>query len=154
MEGSMVTCRQHSAGKELRVLHLDLQATRRKLELSFSDRKAWPCNIQNEFKTTQYLPPSKRTFQTNCTSRPSAEPDKEAGWLNNCKNIVLAVKMTEPTSCQNNISCSQRNNHNKISNSLASAPHWILRKTTNHPDLVARIPLMLIAVTLIAVTDP
>jgi hypothetical protein len=22
------------------------------------------CNIQNEFKTTQYLPPSKRTFQT------------------------------------------------------------------------------------------
>ena len=30
--------------------------------------------------------------------------------------------MTEPTSCQNNISCSQRNNHNKISNSPAPCP--------------------------------
>ena len=35
---------------------------------------------------------------------------------------------------------------------LPPTPHQILTKTTNHPDLVARIPLTLIAVTLIA--DP
>jgi hypothetical protein len=36
------------------------------------------CNIQNEFKTTQYPFPFEKDFP-NCTSRPSAEPDKEAG---------------------------------------------------------------------------
>jgi hypothetical protein len=31
----------------------------------YSPRKTLKlCNIQNEFKTTQFLPPSKRTFQT------------------------------------------------------------------------------------------
>jgi hypothetical protein len=34
---------------------------------------------------------------------------------------------------------------------LPPRQHWILKKTTNHPDLVARIPMKLIAVTLIAI---
>ena len=81
--------------------------------------------VTNRISKMNPRPPVPSAFKKdfpNCTSRPSAEPDKEAGWLNKCKNIVLAVKMTEPTSCQNNISCSQRNNHNKISNSPAPCP--------------------------------
>ena len=36
----------------------------------------------------------------NCTSRPSTEPDKEAGWLNKYRNIVLTVKMTKLTAAR------------------------------------------------------
>jgi hypothetical protein len=52
-----------------------------------------PCNIQNEFKTTQYLSPWKRTFQTVLTGQ--VQSQKEAGRLNKCKNIVLMVKITK-----------------------------------------------------------
>lgn len=90
----------------------------------------------------QYLPPSKRTFQTVLAGKVQSQVRK-AGWLNKCKNIVLAVKMIKPANCQNNISCSQRNNHNKNNSSWKKFPypitHWIPRKTTNCPDLVSRI---------------
>ena len=101
--------------------------------------------VTNRISKMNPRPPVPSAFKKdfpNCTSRPSAEPDKEAGWLNKCKNLVWVFKMIKPTSCQNNISCSQRNNHNKIAAPREipyPAPHWILRKTTNRTDL-ARIP--------------